>query len=394
MPTVAVSSKPDYKTINFDTMPFIVIWEMTRSCALKCIHCRAEAINERNPHELTTEQAFSLLDEIKRFQSDSSKPGPLVVLTGGDPMRRPDAYSIVEYGARLGLRMTMTPSGTQEMTPDIVRELKSRGLARLAVSLDGSNERIHDAFRRVEGSFRWTMDIIRWANEVRLPVQINTTITRHNIQDVDELCSVMESLKIVLWSVFFLVPTGRGKLEDEVLAVDYERVFHKMYNLSLKSSFDIKATEAPHYRRVVLQRHQKKERSFKNHTGPGFFVPAAAQNGGDGIGRAARGVNAGNGFVFISHTGDINPSGFLPVSAGNIKKDSLVDVYRTSELFTSIRDYSKLKGKCGVCEYRSMCGGSRSRAYAVFGDIMESDPFCVYVPKGYPITEEEKKFWK
>lgn len=359
---------------DFEQSPFIVIWEMTRSCALKCVHCRAEAVQERSPDELSNKEALTFLSETRRFGK------PLMVLTGGDPMRRPEVFNIVRYGTNLGLRMAVTPSATGEMTCEKVRKLREAGLARLAVSLDGSTPEIHDAFRKVEGSYQWTLDIIRWANEVELPVQINTTITRHNIKDVDALCSLMESLKIVLWSVFFLVPVGRGKLEDEIRGSEYELVFNKMYDLSKKCSFDIKSTAAPHYRRVVLQRNKKANEPAQN-----LF--------GDGIGRSMQGVNDGKGFLFVSHTGEIYPSGFLPISAGNVRKDSLVDVYRNAPLFKGLRDTSGLKGKCGACEYKNLCGGSRARAWSVFGDCMQSDPFCVHVPKSYEITEEEKKFW-
>lgn len=376
--------KPDLRSLDFGQTPFLVIWEMTRACALRCVHCRAEALEERSPEELSTEQAFALLREIRLFGK------PLVVLTGGDPMRRPDILKIVEYGAQQGLRMAVTPSATAEMTPEKVRGLKEKGLARLAVSLDGSTAEIHDTFRRVAGSFRWTLAIIRWANEARLPVQINTTVTRYNLQDLDSLGSLLESLNIVLWSVFFLVPVGRGKLEDEIRGRDYEKVFHKMAALAEKASFDIKSTEAPHYRRVVAQRKMNGDAPI---AGPGFFTPSGNFNGQDGIGRAARGVNDGNGFVFVSHAGEIFPSGFLPLSAGNVKTDSLVDVYRNSDLFRELRDPSRLKGKCGACEYRFLCGGSRARAWAVLGDHRAPDPFCVHIPKGYAMTEKETRFF-
>ena len=386
MPNREQSNMPDNELPNFEQNPFVVIWEMTRSCALKCVHCRAEAVEQRNPDELNEKEAFTLLYEVRHFGK------PLVVLTGGDPMRRPDVFNVVEYGTGLGLRMAVTPSATSEMTCEKVRKLKEAGLARLAVSLDGSTPEIHDAFRRVEGSYQWTLDIIRWANEAELPVQINTTITRHNIKDIDALCSLMESLKIVLWSVFFLVPVGRGKLEDEIRGSEYEFVFNKMVDLSLRCSFDIKSTAAPHYRRVVIQRKRKSGEFDEGISGGGFFAEGVGSRGGDGVGRSA-GVNDGNGFLFISHTGEIYPSGFLPISTGNVRTDSLVDVYRNSFLFKRLRDTSRLKGKCGACEYKTVCGGSRARAWGVFRDYMQSDPFCVYVPKGYKITENEKRFW-
>jgi len=263
--------------------------------------------------------------------------------------------------------------------------LKESGLARLAVSLDGSTPAIHDRFRRVEGSFEWTMRIIRWAGELGLPVQINTTVTRYNLQDLERFAELLRSIPIVLWSVFFLVPVGRGHLEDEISAEEYENVFNWMAELSEKSAFDIKSTEAPHYRRVLIQRRKRlgapAAAGGLRHGSFSWQVPAS----GDRVGRAAQGVNDGNGFVFISHTGQIQPSGFLPLSAGNVKRDSLVEAYRHSPLFLRLRDASQLQGKCGACEYKSVCGGSRSRAYAVYGDCMAPEPYCVHVPRGYAV---------
>lgn len=339
---------------DFDRTPYLVIWETTRSCALKCLHCRAEAIDRRHPDELTTEQAFALMDQIARTGA------PLTVLTGGDPTRRPDILEIVRYGTRRGLRLALTPSGTPEMTEAKVRALKDAGLARLAVSLDGSTPELHDGFRRVNGSYGWTLDILRWAEECGLPSQINTTVTRYNLDDFDRMAELMLRLPIALWSVFFLVPVGRGRVEDEVSAAEYERIFHRMADLAERAPFDIKSTEAPHYRRVLLQRGAAGNRRPE---------------------RAAMGVNDGKGFVFVSHTGEVWPSGFLPLSAGNVKTDELGELYRHSELFTGIRDYTRLKGKCGFCEYKNVCGGSRARAYALTGDFLESDPFCEHQPQ-------------
>lgn len=366
--------KPQLADIDFNRSPFIVIWEMTRSCKLKCTHCRAEAIDGREPGELTTAEARALLKEIRLFGK------PLVVLTGGDPLRRPDAFELVEYGVSMGLRMTMTPSGTDETTRVKVRRLKAAGLSRLAVSLDGSSAAIHDAFRGVPGSFEWTLDIIRRARECGLPVQINTTMTRHNFKDLDALVELLSGLGIAMWSVFFLVPVGRGRIEEEMRGAEYEKVFHKMAELAVTAPFDIKSTEAPHYRRVLLERKKN---------GGALRMPGAI----DGVGRAAKGVNDGNGFAFISHTGEIYPSGFLPVSAGNVKKDSLVDVYREAPIFKELRDHSRLKGKCGACGYKTVCGGSRSRAYAVTGDYLAQDPFCVHIPKGYIVDPDEWRYW-
>ncbi len=355
--------------MDFNQSPFLVIWETTRACALRCLHCRAEAIDRRDPGELTEQEAFALLDEVRRFGS------PLMVLTGGDPMRRPDIFRIVEYGTRIGLRMTATPSATSEMTAQKVRALKEAGLARLAVSLDGSTAAIHDAFRRVEGSFGWTLDIVRWAGEAGLPVQINTTMMRHNRDDFDSLARLMRRLDIVLWSVFFLVPVGRGQREDELSGPECEGLFNKMADLARTAPFGIKSTEAPNYRRVVLQRGRRPDgaRVVRDVANPSGDPP-------DGIRRPAIGVNDGKGFVFVSYTGQIHPSGFLPIPAGNVRRDRLTEIYRYSPLFRSLREPSAFKGKCGVCEYRNVCGGSRSRAYAYTGDPLGSDPSCVHVP--------------
>lgn len=357
---------------DFHRNPFIVIWETTRACALKCLHCRAEAVDRRDPNELSTAEGYSLLEEVRRFGKVT------VVLTGGDPMRRADALWLVEYGTDLGLRMTMTPSGTGEMSFEKVEALKERGLSRLAVSLDGPSADVHDAFRGTPGSFQWTLDILRWAAEVNLPVQINTTVGRHNLDRWERMAYFVRRFDPVLWSVFFLVPVGRAKKEDLLGAREFEEVFHRMADLSARLGMDVKSTEAPQFRRVVLERRKAS--------------PAAPEPRRSGI-RAPYAVNDGKGFVFISHTGEIYPSGFLPVTAGNVRTASLVDVYRDSPLFRDLRDPDKLKGKCGRCEYRRLCGGSRSRAYAIFGDPLAADPYCVHVPAGYTVSEEERAFW-
>jgi AdoMet-dependent heme synthase len=365
--------KPDFSKIDFDQAPFIVIWELTQACDLACVHCRASAQPYRHPDELSFKDGENLIDQICEFGS------PLLVLTGGDPIKRPDVYDLIKYACKRGLRVAMTPSGTPTMTREVVARLKDCGLSRLAVSLDGSSPELHDKFRQVPGSFQWTVDAITYAHEVGLPVQVNTTMTRYNLDDFPNLMQKMIDLDVVLWSVFFLVPTGRGQTDDELTSEEYEWVLTRLYELSRTVSFDIKTTAAPHYRRVTLQQAKANGvlKDVKENGMVGFQV------GGDAIGRAAKGVNDGRGFVFISHLGEIFPSGFLPVTAGNVRNDHLVDVYRNSDLFVDLRDADKLKGKCGVCEYRTICGGCRARAYALTGDYLESDPSCVYVPKRF-----------
>jgi len=374
--------KPDFSALDFDKAPFIVIWEMTQACDLACVHCRAEAKPWRESGELSTEESKKLLRQVREFGQ------PLLVLTGGDPLKRPDLFELIRYGDDLGLRMTLTPSGTKLMTRDVIQKMKDAGLARLAVSLDASTAAAHDAFRKVNGSFDWTLAAVREARAIGLDVQINTTITRHNQDTVPAMAELMKSIDICLWSVFFLVPTGRGQKKDLVSARRHEEIFNLLYDLTKTMPYDIKTTSAQAYRRVVIQRRRAEGASATRPmeaggwASPDFLTERseAAADASQGVARAAKGINDGNGFVFISHLGEVCPSGFLPVSAGNVRKRSLVDIYRDSELFRSLREYSKIKGKCGYCDYREVCGGSRSRSYGLTGDVHASDPTCLYVP--------------
>ncbi|HEU5452614.1 MAG TPA: TIGR04053 family radical SAM/SPASM domain-containing protein, partial [Terriglobales bacterium] len=341
---------------------------------------RACAQPARNPFELSTAEAKKLIDQIAEMEV------PVFVLTGGDPLKRSDIFELVQYAHDKGVHTSMTPSATPLLTREAIVTLKEHGLARLAVSLDASSAERHDAFRRVRGSYDCTLNAIRWAREIGLPVQVNTTITRRNLDDFDSMVSLLETLDIALWSVFFLVPTGRGQTADLITAEEFEWVFEKLYQATSRVKFDIKSTEAQHYRRFLLQRRTEEKKRGEART----MVPAAqafpAALGG-GIARAPRGLNDGKGFVFISHTGEVFPSGFLPVGAGNIRRERLADIYRDSELFRSIRDTSQLKGKCGACEFKEICGGSRARAYALTGDYMAEEPCCVYQPKQFESQE-------
>ncbi len=367
--------------LDFNERPYIVIWETTQACDLACVHCRACAQPLRNPFELSTDEAKRLIDQIAEMRV------PVFVLTGGDPLKRPDIYDLVAYAHAQGVHTSMTPSATPLLTRDAIAGLKQRGLARLAVSLDGSTSSLHDDFRRVPGSYECTINAIRWARELGLPVQVNTTITRRNLGDLDSMVCLLGTFDIALWSVFFLVPTGRGHSSDLVSAEEFELVFEKLYETSRRVRFDIKTTEAQHYRRFLLQtRAAERRRGFRPQDSNSLPMvqtsPAAL--GGDGIARAPRGLNDAKGFAFISHVGEVFPSGFLPMGAGNIRHDRLSDIYRHSPLFQSLRDTSKLKGKCGICEFKEICGGSRARAYALTGDPLAEEPCCVYIPKRSP----------
>ena len=360
---------PEKLSTDFSERPYIVIWEVTQACDLACVHCRACAQPKRNPLELSTEEGKGLIDEIAQMQV------PVFVLTGGDPIKRPDLFELIEHARKAGVRVSLTPSATPLLTREVIHRLQESGLARLAVSLDGSHREMHDTFRGMEGSFDRTMQAIEWANEVGLSLQINTTFSRSNVEDFENIAALMATKNIALWSVFFLVPTGRGKIADLLSAEEFETVFAKLHKLSKRVSFHIKTTEAQHYRRYVLQQRLAERRSGRAQS---TDVPTKVQ---DTIGRAPRGLNDGKGFVFVSHTGGVFPSGFLPFAAGNVRFDLLSRVYRESPIFQQLRDPAQLGGKCGACEFKHICGGSRARAYAMTGDPLAEEPCCSYVPK-------------
>ncbi|MGE5445917.1 MAG: TIGR04053 family radical SAM/SPASM domain-containing protein [Ignavibacteriales bacterium] len=361
--------------IDFAFSPFIVIWEVTQGCDLACRHCRAEAINRRDPRELSTQEGFKLIEEVRSMGT------PVMVLSGGDPIKREDIFDLIRYGADLGLRMATIPAATQKLTLELVKKLKKAGLAQMALSLDGPNARIHDSFRGVPGAFDLTLRGAEYAHSVGLPLQINTTFSKYNFDAFDDIAQLVTALKVVFWEVFFLVPIGRGKLLEQMTAVQYENIFQRLYRLSKEVDFIVKITEAPHYRRYLIQQ-EGKNRSGESKPSEIRLPSRLTRDFGPGgsIGHAPKGVNAGNGYVFISRTGEIYPSGFLPLSTGNIRRDSLARIYREHPTFQLLRNPDHLRGKCRICEYRIICGGSRSRAYVMTNDIMAAEPFCLYHP--------------
>jgi radical SAM protein len=364
-PPSPLSSAPASAWQVFNHAPFLVVWEVTRACALACVHCRADAIPRRDPRELTTEEGFRLIDQICGF----GDPPPLFVLTGGDPMRRPDLADLVRYASAKQMTVALTPSGTAAATRVRLHELKDAGLSRIAVSLDGPDAATHDSFRGVRGSYDWTLKIIQSARELDLSLQINTTISRLTLPLLEAMARRVREFPIALWAVFFLVRTGRGASLDQVTPEQCERVLNYLYNLSLTAPFGIKTTEAPHYHRVIWQRE---------HTAPTNQVLRASQSRTRL--RAPRSVNDGNGFVFVDHLGHVCPSGFLPVSRGNVRTDDLVAIYRNDEVFQRLRDPDQLMGRCQRCEFRAICGGSRARAFAGTGSLVAADPLCAYDP--------------
>jgi len=273
--------------------------------------------------------------------------------------------------------------------------MKEAGLVRLGISLDGSTPEIHDAFRGLPGAWARTIQAIEWANEAGIPIQVHTTVSRHNVHDLDNLCDLFEKLAIVMWNVFFLVPVGRGQLDDLLGGEEFEQVFGKIYELSRRANFQIKTTEAMHYRRYLLQ-HNLEEKRMGHGAGHGGGNGAGRGHGAAyeagtptsdaktrNMGWATRRVNDGKGFMFISHMGNVYPSGFLPIHAGNVRETPLAEIYRNAPIFKALRDTGRLEGKCGACEFKEICGGSRARAYALTGDPLAQEPCCIYQPKNW-----------
>jgi AdoMet-dependent heme synthase len=354
---------------DFNMAPFTIAWEVTRACAFACKHCRADAQHQRDPNELTTEEGYRLIDSLVEFGS------PILIFTGGDPMMRRDLFDLSRYAAQKGLRCSLTPTATALPTPNRLLQAKAAGIRRIALSLDAPAPKTHDDFRQVPGAWERTMQILHNAKEADLSVQVNTTVSTFNGDQLPDMVPFIQEVEAVQWSVFFLVPTGRAQAQYMISAQRHEEVFNWLYDLSQQAPFDIKATAAPMYRRVAIQR--KKAESTNGQ--PVTFQGAGFQYA-DGLHRPTKGVNDGNGFLFISHVGKVMPSGFLPIDCGNVRDQDIVAVYRHHPVFKDLRNYEKLKGKCGICDYRDLCGGQRGRAYGITGDYMETDPACAYDP--------------
>ncbi|OHB72851.1 MAG: radical SAM/SPASM domain-containing protein [Planctomycetes bacterium RBG_13_63_9] len=340
-------------------------YEVTMACDLVCKHCRASAQEAPHPEQLTTAESMALLDQVATFPRR-----PMIVLTGGDPLKRADLFDLIRHGVGLGLQLALTPSATPLATEEAFRRARDAGIRRLGISLDGADAQTHDAFRGFSGSFQRTMEMLDYARKLRMAVQVNTTITRRNVHQVDAIAQLLRPQGIAMWAVFFLVPVGRGVEEERIAPDEYEIVFARLWHHAHVHPFGVKTTEAPHYRRFVLQR------GGDPLAGPkiGGQHDAARRH------RAPLGIGDGKGIMFVGHTGEVYPAGFLPLRCGRVPEDSVVDVYQNHTTFRALRDPDHFGGRCGICEYRHVCGGSRARAYAVTGDPLEEEPDCVYVP--------------
>ena len=364
-----------------DVRPFIVIWEVTRACQLVCTHCRADAIRTRNPLELSTDEGRTLLDDLASFGT----PRPLVVLTGGDPFERPDLPELVAHGTKIGLSMALSPSVTDRLTRPVLAELHDAGAKAISLSLDGATAGTHDSFRGVEGVFAATLDAACMARDIGYRLQINTTVTRGTVHELPRILKTVIDLGASLWSVFFLVPTGRGKLLEALSAAEEEEVLHWLHDVSTLVA--VKTTEAPHYRRVAIQRAGVADLDDAFPVGP---LRAQLRHDTENLltgdeprrrqPRAPIDVNSGRGFAFVDHLGMVYPSGFLPVVVGSVRDQPFPEIYREAQLLQELRDSDAFGGKCGQCEFRMVCGGSRSHAYATTGDPLAEDPSCLYQP--------------
>ena len=346
------------KTSGYRSRPLQVTWEVTNSINWKPVPARARAAREFQ--QFSTAEGFHLIEQIAEMQV------PLLALTGGDPLTRPDLLPIIEFASEHSVRTSLTLLPTVRLDAEIIAELKACGLMRVAFWLNGSTPGLNDRYWTIPGLYRRTMEAIGLCHEVQLPIQANTMLSRRNLQDIDALIDLLARLDVSLWHVFFYVPPKREQASEMLNAEEHEQVFAKLYAASRRANFQIKTTEGQHYQRYLLQQRVRESRGRLSMTTAAPYAP--------------RGVNDGKGSAFISSRGEVYPGRFLPLSAGNVTKQSLAEVYCESPLFVSLRDVTRLKGKCGRCPVRTVCGGSRARAYAMTGDVFASDPCCAYEP--------------
>lgn len=347
---------------DFAVTPMNVYWEMTQACALACRHCRAEAMPYAHPLQLSLEESMGFLRQIPDF----GDPLPQLILTGGDPLAHPHLLPLVDAARALDIPVSITPSATPTLTRDILVSLKAHGVEALGLSLDGSDAARHDVIRGIEGTYARTLEAIAWAGELEMPLQINTLVAAETAADLPAIYELLKIKPVSRWSLFFLISVGRGRVLQSLEPAEAETLMSWIYRIAQEAPFAVATTEAPSYRRVALGEMRAAgltgEQIRRTPIGRGF------------------GIRDGNGIVFVSNTGDICPAGFLPVAAGNVRRDHLVQVYRESTLFTALHDPAQFGGRCGRCEYRALCGGSRARAFAASGDPLGEDPLCPYQP--------------
>ena len=355
-----------HKPRDYAQTPLNIYWEMTQACALACRHCRAEAVPTPHPQELTFEESVAFLRQILDF----GEPHPQLILTGGDPLARRDLFELIDQARRLGIGLSITPAATSALTRDVLVKLKEHGVEGLGLSLDGSTAERHDSIRGVTGTFDRTMQALGWAQELEMPLQVNTLASAETADDVPAIYEVLKKFAVTRWSLFFLISVGRGKVLQPLSPEQGEGLMEWVYETSLVAPFTVATTEAPSYRRVALGKMRE------------------AGLTGDQVKRTGAyrgfGIRDGHGVMFVSNTGDICPAGFLPLAAGNVRRDNLATIYRHAPLFEALHDPAQFEGRCGHCEYHAICGGSRARAFGATGNPLGEDPFCAYEPRCGP----------
>ncbi len=347
---------------DYSAAPRYVYWEMTQVCGLACRHCRATSKRVQHPDELTTNEGKALVREVALF---GGRP-PTLIFSGGDPLEREDLWELLDYAHGLGIPTAVTPSATPTLSRGHFVKLKAHHVSAVSMSLDGSNAKRHDGIRNVGGCFDYTMQAWDWTAELEIPLLVNSVVSEASYDDIPAIYALLRTKKLIRWSLFFLIAVGRGRYLVPVTSERAEELMRSMYEWSLDAPFVIGSTEAPSYRRIALE-------AMRASGWTEAQIAATPLSAGFGI-------RDGNGVVFVSKIGDVYPTGFLPLSGGNVRQRGLVDIYRNSPLFTNIRDLKRFKGTCGVCGYRAICGGSRARAYAQTTDALESDSLCSYKP--------------
>jgi len=391
--------------MNTDNKPRLVFWEVTKGCNLRCIHCRATATELSSPTDLPTEKALAIINQISEFSN------PILVLSGGEPLFRRDIFQLARYGTDRGLRVALATNGTL-VTRTVAKRIVDSGVRRVSMSLDGADADTHDSFRGIPGAFENTLQGFRNLQELGMSLQINMTVARHNAHQLPAVLELARNIGADALHTFLLVPVGCGvdiAAEQMVPPEEYERMLNWFYDQSKNGDIELKATCAPHYFRVAKQRQVEERKAAQaaavshsadpNEIGPAeILMPSGTgivlkpgkhpgHPGGNGAGHpngmnaATKGCLAGTGVCFISHEGEVYPCGYLPVKAGDLRRQTFAEVWTDSPVFAQLRDTGNLKGKCGCCEFRNICMGCRARAFAATGDMLDEEPFCIYQPR-------------
>jgi radical SAM protein len=367
IPVLGPNVSSHHRARDYSQTPLNIYWEMTQACALACRHCRAAAVPSPHPQELTFEESVAFLRQI----TDFGDPLPQLILTGGDPLERDCLFELIDQARALAIGVSITPAATPKLTRDVLVRLKAHGVEGLGLSLDGSTAERHDAIRGVPGTFDRTLQALTWAGELQMPLQVNTLLSAETAEDAPAVYELLKTFAVARWSLFFLISVGRGKVLQPLTPQQGEGLMEWVYEISCAAPFTVATTEAPSYRRVALSKMRA-----KGLTGDQIKKTGASRGFG---------IRDGHGIMFVSNTGDICPAGFLPLVAGNVRKDRVADIYRNSPVFQALHDPAQFEGRCGYCEYHAICGGSRARAFGATGNPLAEDPLCAYEPRTQPL---------